>query len=551
MHAEGEIMSDTYSFQLQPMELPPEYRINRPEKLPGDCETTTHEVWQVLVSTRDGDLEAVQRMIEGCPGLAHAEYNYTPPIHFAVREGHADLVRLFLEQGADPKYKTYRYKDSLRQMASDRGYEEIVAILDSAAPSLELAEGFTDLVKAISQDDIGTVKAQLDARPELIAATNENGKTPLHSACEAGVVEIVTLLLDYGADIQAIDGAGFKPIHSAIYNQHGAVPDRMPLTHTLRSGRTAGLLLQRGATYNIVLAATFGDMQAVRRYLEDEPSLANFEDTSHHRPLLAAVKREDVAMVRLLLAHGADAREPIDDNIEAALRKGNVDLARLLLEHGASLANVTLDRAGSNQEMYDLLAGHGVEQAPIAQVITTAIYNNDLEKVERLLKENPDIAPRSSTFWGEGILAMPARDRRFEMMDLLFRYGAKVPDVTKWGISYYFRHADIARKMMERGMNPNHRNWHRTTLLHDVAASGYLDRAKLLLEYGAEIDPIDEEYRSTPLGLAARAGRADMVELLLGEGADPKKAGASWATPLSWASRGGHEEVVSLLESRQ
>ena len=72
-------------------------------------------------------------------------------------------------------------------MTSDRGYDQIVEILDSAAPSLELAEGFTDLVKAISQDDIGSVKAQLDARPELIIATNENGKMPLHSACEAGV----------------------------------------------------------------------------------------------------------------------------------------------------------------------------------------------------------------------------------------------------------------------------------------------------------------------------------------------------------------------------
>ena len=134
------------------------------------------------------------------------------------------------------------------------------------------------------------------------------------------------------------------------------------------------------------------------------------------------------------------------------------------------------------------------------------------------------------------------------MMDLLFKYGAKVPEVTKWGISYYFRHPDIARHMMEQGMDPNHRNWHRTTLLHDVAASGYLDRASLLLEYGAEIDPIDEEYRSTPLGLAARAGRVDMVELLLGKGADPNKAGAPWATPMNWAHRGGHDEVASLLE---
>ena len=551
-------MNDTDSFQLQPMELPPEYKTSGPRELPDGCETTTHEVWQMLVATRDGDLAAVRRMVEGCPGLVHATYNYTPPIHFAVREGHAELVRFLLEQGADPRYKTYRYRDSLRLMASDRGYGQIVAILDSAAPSLELADGFTDLIEAISQDDVGSVAAQLEARPDLITATDENGTTALHSASDVGGTEIVTLLLDRGADIQATDDAGFKPIHSAIYNSAGNVPDRMPVTHTLRSGRMAGLLLQRGATSNIALAATFADMRAVRQYLEGDPSLANFEDTStieesktaHHRPLLAAVKRNDVEMARLLLSHGADAREPDDRNFSHAVIRGHVEIARLLLEHGASLADITLNRAGSNQEMHDLLTEYGARQAPIDRVIMSAVSADDLEKVEALLEEHPDVTPDPATFWGEGILAQPARDRQLEMMELLFKHGARVPDVTKWGISYYFRHPDIARMMMERGMNPNHMNWHRTTLLHDVAASGYLDRARLLLGYGADIDPVDEEYRSTPLGLAARAGRVEMVELLLREGAAPDKAGAPWATPLNWARRRGHEEIASLLEGR-
>jgi len=474
-----------------------------------------------------------------------------------VREGHTELVEFLLEKGADTRYKTYRYEDTLRQMAVDRGYDDIVAMLDSVAPNLAPVEGFAELIEAIWQDNIEGVTAQLEARPDLISATNEDGVTLLQAASAAGVTEIATLPLDRGADIQATDDAGFKAIHCAIYNSYGNVPDRASLTKALRSGRMVGLLMGRGATYNIVLAATFGDMAAVRRYLREDPSLANFEDTStveataaHHRPLLAAVKHGDVEMVRLLLEHGADACQPNDSNVRQALRKGYVEITRLLLEHGASIAGITLDRAGSNQEMRGLLAEYGAENAPIQRGIMSAVSDDDLEKVEAQLEENPEIAQDPATFWGEGILAQPARDRQFEMIDLLFRSGATVPDVTKWGISYYFRHPDIARLMMERGMNPNHRNWHRRTLLHDVAASGYLERTRLLLEYGAEIDPIDEEYRSTPLGLAARAGRAEVVELLLEAGADPTKAGAPWATPLNWARRRGHEEVAALLESR-
>jgi ankyrin repeat protein len=69
----------------------------------------------------------------------------------------------------------------------------------------------------------------------------------------------------------------------------------------------------------------------------------------------------------------------------------------------------------------------------------------------------------------------------------------------------------------------------------------------LLLDHGATIDAIDEEYRSTPLGMAARWGRREMVAFLLDRGADPTAAGAPWATPLAWARRKGHADVEADL----
>ncbi len=69
-----------FVFELQPMTLPIEYRVAEPVELPGGCEATTHEVWPMLSASRAGDLNAVRKMVEGCPGLVHAEYNYTPAI---------------------------------------------------------------------------------------------------------------------------------------------------------------------------------------------------------------------------------------------------------------------------------------------------------------------------------------------------------------------------------------------------------------------------------------------------------------------------------------
>ena len=128
------------------------------------------------------------------------------------------------------------------------------------------------------------------------------------------------------------------------------------------------------------------------------------------------------------------------------------------------------------------------------------------------------------------------------------RYGARVPDMTKWGRDYYFKHDDIAAFLMERGMNPEpHELRSDDAAARDGAARRRCRRRRLLLDHGAAIDAVDDEFRSTPLGLAARWGRREMVALLLSRGADPNAAGAPWATPLTWARRKGHDDVAADL----
>lgn len=134
---------------------------------------------------------------------------------------------------------------------------------------------------------------------------------------------------------------------------------------------------------------------------------------------------------------------------------------------------------------------------------------------------------------------------------MLLRLGARILRVTKWAPYYYFKHEATAAFLLEQGMDPDHMNWHRFTLLHHMAADGELAKARLLIAHGANIDAIDDEYRSTPLGVAARRGQEALVQLLLDSGADPGAAGAPWATPLAWAERRGHMRVADILRAVQ
>jgi ankyrin repeat protein len=101
--------------------------------------------------------------------------------------------------------------------------------------------------------------------------------------------------------------------------------------------------------------------------------------------------------------------------------------------------------------------------------------------------------------------------------------------------------------MMEKGMDANTMSWQRVTILHDMAQKGNIEKAELLLNYGAHLNAIDEEYQSTPLGMAAKWGHPEMVALLLSRGADPNKAGAEWARPLSWARTKRWTEIEKKL----
>ena len=73
--------------------------------------------------------------------------------------------------------------------------------------------------------------------------------------------------------------------------------------------------------------------------------------------------------------------------------------------------------------------------------------------------------------------------------------------------------------------------------------------AEILLKYGQELNVLDEHFKSTPLGWAARLGRIKLAEFFLTRDVDLTLAGEPWATPLAWAEKKKFAEMTRLIES--
>ena len=111
-------------------------RIIQPEGLRSDeprgawtCRGT--ETWAMICACLTGDVRKIEALLRSDPNLVRAEYWYTQPLHFAVREGHLEAVRLLLRAGADPSFVREGGED-LVTVARDRLHEAVAIEIQQA-----------------------------------------------------------------------------------------------------------------------------------------------------------------------------------------------------------------------------------------------------------------------------------------------------------------------------------------------------------------------------------------------------------------------------------
>lgn len=521
-------------------------------------------VWEVITAAERGNTIALRRILERDPALCRAEYWYTPPLHFAVREGHLEAVLLLLEAGADPAAGIIG--DDPITVARDRGHEAIARVLEEARDRhgrTRPADSPVDHAIHLAADvgDVARVREILDAEPRLLERSDRAGGTPLHRAVAASARDVVVLLLELGADIHAVHGAGpgsekgyaaadFQPIDLALWNG--------PFWGVRGDLETARLLIERGAAHDLVITAALGDGERVLQLLDDDVHRVAATRPSGKHALSSAVEFGHETIVRMLLDRGADpgwpdgATAPHGAALYAAARAGHRALVELLLDRGAD-PNGGIDSGGSatyaaqTPELRALLMARGGRLDAY-----DLVWLGEDDEVVRRVRQDPSAANAGCG----GVFAAAATQGKRDLVVRLLDAGARVPKTVTACRSYLLTDPDILRLLLASGMDPDLPNWLLATPLHDLCGRDGRGRphghrvecAGILLDAGASITARDEDYRSTPLAWAARNDLPDMVELLLSRGAptnlpdDPP-----WATPLAWATRRGHVHLARRL----
>jgi RNA polymerase sigma factor (sigma-70 family) len=194
-------------------------RLVRPEELKSDEEQPWQngrgtDVWQMITATIEGDLKTIKKSVEKDPRLVSCSYQYRMPLHFAVQENHIDVVQFLLDQGADATYRSGNaWHERPLVVAEERGYQELRALL---AEHLERTQGVTEegelLAAAIRVGDMAKVGAMLDDNPALIEAADERGNKAIHWAVMTRRMPMIDLILERGADINAMRPDGARPL---------------------------------------------------------------------------------------------------------------------------------------------------------------------------------------------------------------------------------------------------------------------------------------------------------------------------------------------------
>ncbi|KAI1460619.1 ankyrin repeat-containing domain protein [Annulohypoxylon moriforme] len=477
----------------------------------GTTENQNEPCWSPLVASIMKDhLECVRVLLKANADPEISTVSYGTPFGCAVFAGSLEICELLLENGVDPNH------------------ESIIPSILYLAMRSQRNKPYLDIVKLIVERG-----AKLDAQ-------SEEGYSALHFACwwnNPQKLPLVEYLLERGADVNCRSHAGISPLQIAVWendvgllqmllNQNGVdletytVAKSTPLNTAVKNKEMVKMLLIHGA---------------------DPNKYPNGGDSA----LLRAVQGNHVEVVKVLIQYGAriDVPDELRDDtrwepVERAVFYGQGDIIRILVEGGADIDRRFTD--GST------LIHKGLNSTGLGA----------------LLEFRPNLDVKGDD--GNTPLHKVTEETPLENVKLLVRAGSDINlkgsfNLTPIIHALRYGREDIARYYLSRKANVNIISpWHGSSL-HLACSKGLVDLAEALIDAGADVNAVADEFAGTPLSSifvhydvidSSSETKLELINLLLDKKADPTIMGGFLGSVIGAAAMGGEAVHLQILASK-
>ena len=542
------------------------------------------------------------------PELELPEASPGERLYAAARSGRVEAALQALEAGADPKAlpgEDERDQRTLPMLAAVQGDLRLLRQLIARGADLNLRHGgHTPLLAATRDSWHGRPEAVMTllANGADARAADPEGNTPLHHAARSTDPAVAALLLDAGAQVDALNLEGFSALAIACASgnwrlarfliEHGARPEPsggQPALLAAVSGDDdpggAQLLLRHKARVDargqgqrtaLMQACAAGNVDVVGLLL-DAGADRNAHDAHGMTPLLEAAANGHTAVVQRLATAKADP-QAVDERgrnaiVLASVAGAEPELLRALLALGVDTA-----RAGEDGRRAIDIA---IEQGRWPQVsVLDPGYALPANVAEDLAEGEPGRTPRQllrdalaagDRAGAEAVLGLGAlgADSLAELLhessqwddlagfDFLLAHGASAERAVAGGGSVLERLLDGAgarpapvQRLLDRGQAVGGHGL-LSRLLEACLQGEHVSRgaeqlALALLERGADAFGA-APTRDPPLPTAIRLGWQRLVDALLALGADPNGRDRRGLGPIHIAATLGREAALRSL----
>jgi len=329
-----------------------------------------------------------------------------------------------------------------------------------------------------------------------------NGATALHFASYNGSVAIVESLVKYNAEIDINPEMYGTPLALAVENEHIDV-----IEYLIKNKADVNLGAMENSLTPLHIATLNESFGIVNILLENEIDVNRATLNGGYTALHFAAKSGSLDIVQNLIKNKADVNlgtmEYGDTPLMIALMYKNNEIVKILLENGADVNKITQN-----------------EQTALHFFVEFGYLEIAQDLIIKLKADVNQNAPKFGT-----PLIVATKYEHFDVIQCLVQNNAKINSCSADGYSALHwaimetNSSEILTYLIQNGANVN-MNTEIGSPLHFAASFGYLEKIKILILHGANVNVLKEDNGFSPLHEAVEDNHFEVCKYLISHGAN-------------------------------